>query len=83
MTTDQITINVAPDVARAYREANDEDRRKLDVLMSLRLSDALRTDHSLPELMREIGQSARSRGLTPENPRVDPQWRLNTAGCST
>jgi hypothetical protein len=66
MTTDQITINVAPDVARAYREANDEDRRKLDVLLSLRLSEALRTDRSLPELMREIGQSARSRGLTPE-----------------
>ena len=66
MTTDQITINVAPDVARAYREAYDEDRRKLDVLLSLRLSDALRTDRSRPELMREIGTNARSRGRTPE-----------------
>ena len=61
MTTDQITINVAPDVARAYRDANDEDRRKLDVLLSLRLTEAFRPDRSLQELMREIGTSARSR----------------------
>jgi hypothetical protein len=66
MTTDQITINVAPDVARAYREATDDDRRKLDVLLSLRLSDALRTDRPLQDLMREIGKNARARGLTPE-----------------
>jgi hypothetical protein len=66
MTTDQITINVEPDMARAYREANDDDRRKLDVLLSLRLRDALNSSASLPELMREIGRNARARGLTPE-----------------
>jgi hypothetical protein len=66
MTTDQITINVAPDVAQAYREATDEDRRKLDVLLSLRLSDALRSSRSLQDLMREISRNARSRGMTPE-----------------
>jgi hypothetical protein len=66
MTTDQITINVAPDVAQAYREATDEDRRKLDVLLSLRLSDALHSSRSLQDLMREISRNARSRGMTPE-----------------
>jgi hypothetical protein len=66
MTTDQITISVEPDVARAYREAGDEDRRKLDVLMSLRLRDALSSDGTLQDLMRQIGRNARARGLTPE-----------------
>jgi hypothetical protein len=66
MTTDQITINVEPDVARAYREANADDRRKLDVLLSLRLRDALNSGKSLPELMREIGRNARTRGMTPQ-----------------
>ena len=66
MTTDQITISVEPDVARAYREANDDDRRKLDVLMSLRLRDALSSGVTLQDLMRQIGQNARARGLTPE-----------------
>ena len=66
MTTDQITISVEPDVARAYREASDDDRRKLDVLLSLRLRDALGSGSSLQDLMQQIGRNARARGLTPE-----------------
>ena len=71
MTTDQITINVAPDVARAYREANDEDRRTLDVLLSLRLSEALRSE-------RPLGVGTRL-GEQPDPP-VAPGQRLLQAG---
>ena len=41
--TEEITIRVDPEAARAYRTASDENRRKLDLLLSLRLHDALHT----------------------------------------
>ena len=53
-------------LARAYRDASDQDRRKLDLLLSLKLNDALRAGGSLQELMREVSRKAQERGLTPE-----------------
>ncbi len=64
--TEQITIHVDPEAARAYREASEEERRKLDLLLSLRLHDATRRDVSLKEVMRNISRNAQMRGLTPE-----------------
>ena len=66
MQTEEITIRVAPDAAQAYRTAPEEERRKLDLLLSLRLQDALRPGGSLKELMRDINRKAQERGLTPE-----------------
>lgn len=66
MPTEQITINVDPQTAQAYRAVAEQDRRKLDLLLSLRLQDALRTKGSLQELMREVSRKAQERGLTPE-----------------
>jgi len=66
MQTEEITIRVAPDAAQAYRTAPEEERRKLDLLLSLRLQDALRPGGSLKELMRDISRKAQERGLTPE-----------------
>ena len=66
MQTDEITIRVDAETARAYREAPEEQRRKLDLLLSLRLQDALRCGGSLQELMRDISRKAQERGLTPE-----------------
>ncbi len=63
--TDQITVSVDPDVANAYRLASDDDRRKLDLIVSLRLRDATRSKASLKEVMLEISQNAQQRGLTP------------------
>lgn len=63
---DTITIVVDPDLAAAYRAASDEDRRKLDLLLNLRLRDVTRTDESLHDVMTEIMQNAQARGLTPE-----------------
>jgi len=64
--TEVISIRVAPEAAIAYRSASEEDRRNLDVLLSLRLSDATQSEGSLKELMQEIGRKAQQRGLTPK-----------------
>jgi hypothetical protein len=64
--TEEITIRVDPKAASAYRAASEEDRRKLDLLLSLRLNDALAANGSLKDVMREISRQAQERGLTPE-----------------
>ena len=66
MAAEQITVFVDPDVANAYRSASDDERRKLDLLVSLRLRDATRSKASLKDVMREISKNAQERGLTPE-----------------
>lgn len=66
MQTEEITIRVDSDAARAYRTAPEHDRRKLDLLLSLRLQDALDSGQSLPDLMQDISRKAHERGLTPE-----------------
>lgn len=66
MLTEEITINVDPAAAQAYRAASERDRRKLDILLSLRLQDALHPAGTLTDLMREISRNAQERGLTPE-----------------
>jgi hypothetical protein len=64
--TEQITIRVNPDAANAYRNASEAQRRKLDLLLSLRLSEATRSPGSLEHIMDQISRSAQARGLTPE-----------------
>ena len=66
MHTEQITITVDKEAAEAYRAASEQERRKLDLLLSLRLHDALGPAGSLPDLMRRISKNAQERGLTPE-----------------
>ncbi len=66
MAAEQITVFVDPDVASAYRSASDDERRKLDLLVSLRLRDATRSKALLKDVMREISKNAQERGLTPE-----------------
>ncbi|MBM4045945.1 MAG: hypothetical protein FJ279_12580 [Planctomycetes bacterium] len=66
MRTEEITIRVDPEAASAYRCASDEERRKLDLLLSLKLSDVTKSTGSLKEIMREISRKAQERGLTPE-----------------
>ncbi len=63
---DFITVSVDSAVAHAYRSASDTERRKLDLLINLRLRDAIESGRSLREIMSEISRSAQQRGLTPE-----------------
>jgi hypothetical protein len=66
MTMQEITIRVEPNAAAIYLGASEQDRRKLDALLSLRLTEAARQSRSLREVIREASQEAQAKGLTPE-----------------
>ena len=66
METQTISIRVSPEVARAYEAAPEEEKRKLNALLSLKLSETLQAKRPLEDILREIGRNARERGLTPE-----------------
>ncbi len=66
METEKITIRVTPEAARIYQSASEQERRKLDALLSLRLSEVALPSRPLKELMREASEEAQARGLTPE-----------------
>jgi hypothetical protein len=66
MTTEQITIPVSPGLAKAYGEADPQQRLKLALMMEMGLQSAIRDTRTLQEVMRDIGRKARERGMTPE-----------------
>ena len=63
---DQITVAVDPDVADAWRSASNDERRKLELLVNLRLREVTEPGRSLRALLPEISRDAQRRGLTPE-----------------
>lgn len=63
-TTETITIQVTPEVAKAFRSASEKERRKMELLLNLRLLEVTRARKPLEQVMREISRSARERGLT-------------------
>ena len=66
MKNQEITICVTPEAARVYRSASVQDRRKLDVLLSLQLSGLRKPARPIEDIMREASEEARKNGLTPE-----------------
>jgi hypothetical protein len=66
METQSITIRVSPEAARVYNTATAEQQRKLEVLLSLKLTEVARAPRPLEEIMDEISRKAQARGLTPE-----------------
>jgi len=66
LQTEKITIQVTPDAAQAFRKVSEQDRKKLELLLSIRLLEATKTDKALKDIMREISQNAQKRGLTAE-----------------
>ena len=67
MKTENITISVDTDTAKAYRETSPEMRRKIDALLSLEIDETVRKDEaSLKEIMRQMSREAKANGLTPE-----------------
>jgi hypothetical protein len=66
METKNITIRINAEVARIFEAASEEQQRKLEALLSLRLSDATRSKRSLEQVMNNISQNAQARGLTPD-----------------
>lgn len=68
MHTREITIRVDSEAAKAYAAASAEEREKIDLLHSLRLSQVTGPSASLEQVMREVSEAARARGLTEEKP---------------
>jgi len=66
MITDEITVHVHSDLARAYKAASEADRRKIDLLVSLQLTEFMQSPQSLDEAMNTMSREARRNGLTPE-----------------
>jgi len=60
MKTDAITINVTPEIAKAYCTASDEERRKMNLLANLQLAEFLKSPESLEEIMDEMSREARA-----------------------
>ncbi len=61
-----ITLEVDERAAQAYRATPPEDRRKLERLLSLRLTEYLQNPASLEDIMRRMSWEAARNGLTPE-----------------
>lgn len=66
METKLIQIRVSTEAAQTYETASDAEQRKLNALLSLKLSDAGRAQRPLEVVMNEISRKAQERGLTSE-----------------
>lgn len=66
MATKPLTIRVDMEAARTYETASDEQQRKLDALLSLKLVEVTQAQRSLEDIMTDMNRHAQARGLTPE-----------------
>ena len=62
-TQQTIRICVSPEAAQTYESAPNEQQRKLDALLSLKLSEVNRGKRSLEEIMSDISRKAQQRGI--------------------
>lgn len=61
-----ITIRVNAEAAHIFETVSEEEKHKLEALLSLKLIEAIRPKRSLEEVMSQISCNAQQRGLTPE-----------------
>jgi hypothetical protein len=67
MATAPITIQVDEESAKEFARASTEERRRMQLLLSLRLREFVTIPSKrLQSLMDEIGAEAEARGLTQE-----------------
>ncbi len=66
MTMEIITLRVDSRTAQAFQMATDEERRKVEALVSLRLLEVVQSRTTLEAVMRRMSRQAQARGLTPE-----------------
>jgi hypothetical protein len=65
MKTKPITIRVNMEAAHIFETATEEQKRKIEALLSLKLTEVTREKKTLEEVMSNISQKAQERGLTP------------------
>jgi hypothetical protein len=66
VTTATVNIQLDAEAARIYQQASKEEKRKMQILLSLWLREFGKPSKSLRSLMNEISDKAQARGLTPE-----------------
>ena len=66
MSTAEITIRVDASLADAYRSASEQDRRKIDLYVSLQLKEFMHSPLSLKDAMKALSEEAIRNGMTPE-----------------
>ena len=66
MATQTITMRVSSEAACVYNTATAEQQRKLEALLSLKLTEVARTARPLEDIMNEMSRKAQERGLTPK-----------------
>jgi hypothetical protein len=66
METEKITVRVTPKAARIYGSATDEERTKLDLLISLKIGEANDSSRSLKEILDDVRSQAALNGLSAE-----------------
>ena len=66
METKPITIHVNSETARIFETFPEEQKRKIEAFLSLKLTQATRDKRTLEEVMSSISKKAQERGLTPE-----------------
>ena len=67
MANPSITILLDPQTARAYDCSSPEEKRKIQVLLSLWLRELAAGEYpSLQQVLDEVGNKAKARGLTAE-----------------
>ncbi|MBF2056387.1 MAG: hypothetical protein IGQ45_03990 [Cyanobacterium sp. T60_A2020_053] len=60
-----ITIQVDPEIAKAYRETKPEKQQKIGMFLNVMLKKAI-NQKPLLDIMEEASQQAISNGMTPE-----------------
>ncbi len=66
METREIKIRVNAEAARMFETILEKQRRKIEVLLNLKLSDMTDEKRLLEDLMSDISQKAKERRLTPK-----------------
>jgi hypothetical protein len=67
VSTATISIEVDSEAAKVFAAASQEERRRLELLLGLRLRELTSGPiRPLTEIMDEMGTDAEARGLTPE-----------------
>jgi len=62
---ENITIQVDPEIAKAYREAEPEKQQKIQIFLNIMLQKAV-SQKPLLDIMEEASQQALANGMTPD-----------------
>ena len=66
-STQEITIKVSPEVAVAYQNATEQEKNRLQAIVTIFLDqDTSNNNDLLGVIMDQISDRAQERGLTPE-----------------